>query len=98
MKLEKQDYEAIASMIVNNEGIEYSKDDEVLELDYEFEEYGYVEDDYHCGYMNGTGAWVCTGVDFSLNGYEVFTDDGEEGKCDLDERVLYKAVEAAAVG
>ena len=21
---------------------------------------GYTEDDYHCGYMNGTGAWVET--------------------------------------
>ena len=21
---------------------------------------GYIEDDYHCGYMNGTGAWIET--------------------------------------
>lgn len=38
---------------------------------------GYVEDDYHCGYMNGTGAWVETyrAASVDLTAYD---EDGNE--------------------
>lgn len=38
---------------------------------------GYVEDDYHCGYMNGTGAWVETyrAASVELTAYD---EDGNE--------------------
>ena len=47
---------------------------------------GYVEDDAHCGYMNGTGAWVETyrAASISLSA-TVFDDDGDVvGEYDID--------------
>lgn len=42
---------------------------------------GYVEDDYHCGYMNGTGAWIETyrAASVDLTAYD---DDGNEFELD----------------
>ena len=42
---------------------------------------GYVEDDYHCGYMNGTGAWIETyrAASVELTAYD---EDGNEYEID----------------
>lgn len=52
---------------------------------------GYVEDDFHCGYMNGTGAFVVTSVSVSLN-ISVYDENDEE--VDIDEYEIESAVEA----
>ncbi len=50
---------------------------------------GYVEDDFHCGYMNGTGAFVVTNVCVSLK-VEAFDKDGTP--VDIDEYELEEAI------
>ena len=52
---------------------------------------GYVEDDFHCGYMNGTGAFVVTSVSVSLS-ISVYDENDEE--VDIDEYEIESAVEA----
>ena len=52
---------------------------------------GYVEDDFHCGYMNGTGAFVVTSVSVSLN-ISVYDENDEE--IDFDEYELENAIES----
>lgn len=52
---------------------------------------GYVEDDFHCGYMNGTGAFVVTSVSASLN-ISVYDENDEE--VDIDESELESAIES----
>ena len=52
---------------------------------------GYVEDDFHCGYMNGTGAFVVTSVSVSLN-ISVYDENDEE--VDIDEYELENAIES----
>ena len=42
---------------------------------------GYTEDDYHCGYMNGTGAWVETHRDASVT-IKVIDEYGNEHQVD----------------
>ena len=43
---------------------------------------GYIEDDYHCGYMNGTGAYVETyrnaSIELTAQVYDEDTDNIEE--------------------
>lgn len=47
--------------------------------------YGYAEDDFHCGYGNGTGYNVTTSADISLSfGVKSFDDDGNEIESQLD--------------
>ena len=47
--------------------------------------YGYMEDDFHCGYMNGTGYNVTTSADIQLT-FDVTTydDDGNEVDNDIE--------------
>lgn len=52
---------------------------------------GYVEDDFHCGYDNGTGAFVVTSVSVSLN-ISVFDENDEE--VDIDEYEIESAIES----
>lgn len=52
---------------------------------------GYVEDDFHCGYMNGTGAFVVTSVSVSLN-ISVIDENDEE--VDVDEYEIESAIES----
>ena len=48
---------------------------------------GYVEDDYHCGYMNGTGAWVETyrAASVDLTAYD---EDGNEYEIDKESNTI----------
>lgn len=48
---------------------------------------GYVEDDYHCGYMNGTGAWVETyrAASVELTAYD---EDGNEYMIDNESNTI----------
>ena len=52
---------------------------------------GYVEDDYTCGYMNGTGAFVVTSVSVSLN-ISVYDENDEE--IEFDKYELENAIES----
>ena len=52
---------------------------------------GYVEDDYTCGYMNGTGAFVVTSVSVSLS-ISVIDENDEE--VDVDEYEIESAIES----
>ena len=56
---------------------------------------GYVEDDYHCGYMNGTGAWVETyrAASVDLTAYD---EDGNEYEIDKQSnKIIDKYLNAA---
>lgn len=45
---------------------------------------GYIEDDYHCGYQNGTGAYVETYRNASIElTATMYDEDGEEIECVL---------------
>lgn len=46
---------------------------------------GYVEDDYYCGYMNGTGAYVETYRNATVElTATIYDEDGDEIECVLD--------------
>ena len=90
MKLTNIDYESIANQIEVGKGIiEYEKDGETLYIDYEYEEDGYVEDDYY----NGTGAFVVTGRSLNIM-FESFNEDGEETENDFDQNEVLKLMAA----
>lgn len=48
---------------------------------------GYVEDDYHCGYMNGTGAWVETYRAASVE-LAAYDEDGNEYEIDNESNTI----------
>ena len=56
----------------------YEDDDFSIDIDGYCEIVGYVEDDNHCGYMNGTGAYVERYRDGSFN-YTAYLYDNEIG-------------------
>ena len=85
MKLNDNDYQNIADLIeVGEHNIEYEKDGEMLTIDYEYDTEGYVEDDAHCGYGNGTGAWVETGRYLFIHSAEAYDEDGNGTPCEVD--------------
>lgn len=45
---------------------------------------GYTEDDYHCGYMNGTGAWIETYRDADVHIITLTDQDGNEYAADRE--------------
>ena len=57
--------------------------------------YGYTEDDYHCGYENGTGAFITTSADVCLS-FDVTTcdDDGNETEdvVEIDEDAIIEYI------
>lgn len=56
---------------------------------------GYTEDDYHCGYMNGTGAWIETHREASV-GIKLTDEDGNEYGVDSDtENEIYNYLNVA---
>ena len=76
MKLTEKDYENIAAQIEEGgNSIEYEKDGETLFLECSFSIEGYIEDDYHCGYMNGTGAWIETERWLDIESAEVMDEE-----------------------
>lgn len=52
---------------------------------------GYTEDDYTCGYMNGTGAFVVTSVDVNL---KIQVYDENEIPVNIDENEICAAIES----
>lgn len=91
MILTDNDYEVLAAQIT--EGDNYAQLDsgnETLELRYSYEEDSYQEDDYHCGYENGTGAWVTTGINLYVMDASCYNEDGEKCEHDFDEYKLYQ--------
>lgn len=73
----------------------------VVEVKGKVKRFGYEEDDYNCGYGNGTGAFVTTDVLVSLN-FNVKTFD-EEGnlttqELNIDEEGIVKYLERELEG
>ena len=68
--------------------IDFEKDGETLSIEYSYDVDGYVEDDYY----NGTGAFVKTSVDFSIDSVECYNEDGEDTESNFDEDTLYRMV------
>ena len=97
MRLATSDYWSIAEQIEVGTGtIEFEKDGETLCIEYEAEEEGYVEDDSHCGYMNGTGAYVVTSRCLSISSADTYNEEGEDTENNFDEWELEKVWKAAA--
>ena len=89
MKVIGQDYWKMIDRIEVGYGIiEFEKEGETLCIEYEADEDGYVEDDYHCGYMNGTGGYVVTSRDLNIISVESYNVDGDETDNDFDEEKL----------
>ena len=78
MTLTREDYQNIYNLItVQGHGecqMEYEKENEVISIEYTYEEEGYVEDDYY----NGTGAWICTDRSLVVDSYQSYNEDGDE--------------------
>ena len=56
---------------------------------------GYIEDDYHCGYMNGTGAWIETNRAASVD-LTAYDEDGNEYEIDNESNnIIDKYLNAA---
>lgn len=69
--------------------MEYEKDGDMLRIEYEFEEDGYVEDDSVCGgYMTGTGAYVRVYARLTVKAVEAYNADGEEVFVNFCEKTL----------
>jgi len=97
MKLTKSDYQSILDQIEVGTGtIEFEKDGETLIIEYQAEEEGYVEDDFHCGYMNGTGAYIVTSRSLCVTSADSFDEDGEDTENDFSEDLLEKYYKQAA--
>lgn len=97
MKLTKSDYQSILDQIEVGTGtIEFEKDGETLIIEYEAEEEGYVEDDFHCGYMNGTGAYVVTSRSLYIASADSYDEEGEDTENDFSEDLLEKYYKQAA--
>lgn len=94
MKLTEKDYDKMYSKM-NPEGgyVEYEKDGETLCFDYDVETEGYDEDDYHCGYGNGTGAFVITSADVNIHDVDCYNEEGDDVDCDFDESKLEDRLE-----
>lgn len=89
MRLTSKDYQSIAKLIeVGRGSIEYTKDGEVLFIDYDYDEEGYVEDDY----LNGTGGYVVTGRSLIVEAAESYDSEGEATENDFCENQLCKMV------
>lgn len=89
MRLTSNDYRNIAEQIEVGSGtIEYAKDGETIFIEYTCEEEGYVEDDFHCGYMNGTGAFVVTDTFLTVDAAESYDGDGDATANDFCESKL----------
>lgn len=97
MKLTKSDYQSILDQIEVGTGtIEFEKDGETLIIEYQAEEEGYVEDDFHCGYMNGTGAYIVTSRSLCVTSADSFDEDGEDTENDFSEDLLEEYYKQAA--
>ena len=94
MKFTKSDYYEIVALM-NHEGgfVEYEKDGETLCFDYDVDVEGYTEDDFNCGYGNGTGAFIPTDATVSITNAVCCNSNGEEVNCDFDENKMIKMYE-----
>lgn len=82
MTLTKQDYQNTYNLMGLEPGkgyVEYEKEGETLCIYYDYEEEGYVEDDYY----NGTGAYVTTYQNLCIEKVESWNEDGDETENDF---------------
>ena len=101
IELSEDQREAIKSELQNirdesgNFNIDIELDDITVNVCGWIELDGYTEDDYHCGYMNGTGAWIETHREASVT-IKVIDEDGNEYTADRDtENEIYNYLNAA---
>jgi|WetSurMetagenome_2_1015567.scaffolds.fasta_scaffold219600_1 hypothetical protein len=92
MKLNKEDYNQLASMILDRgEETQYLfmyKDGEELDLDYIAEMFGYIDE---------TGVYIYTGIDLRIHRVRSFDMEcGEDTITTLDENELQKKIEQLA--
>ncbi len=92
MRLTEIDYQELAEQICEDEHVATIEGDEYLEVRYDYEEEGYREDDFHCGYGNGTGAWITTAIYLDIRSWSCTDENGEETECDFDEDRLYNCL------
>lgn len=89
MNLTENDYKNIAEQISEGKNnIEYEKDGEVLLIDCEYKVQGYVEDDYY----RGTGAFVKTARQLTIENTFCCSEDGREKPCIVNETLLEQLV------
>lgn len=94
MTLTLNDYYVMQSQMTTDGGsIEYEKDGNLLFFDYEVEVEGYTEDDYTCGYGNGTGAYICTDANVKISEVHCYNSEGEEIESNFDENKLARMFE-----
>lgn len=97
MTLTKSDYWSIAEQIEVGKGtIEFEKDGEIICIEYEADEEGYIEDDFLCGYMNGTGAYIVTSRSLYITSADSYNEEGGETENDFDGWELEKHYQQAA--
>lgn len=92
MRLTEIDYQELAEQIFEGAEVATIEGADYLEVHCDYEEEGYMEDDFHCGYGNGTGAWVTTAVYLDVRSWSCTDEDGEETDCDFDEDRLYDCI------
>lgn len=94
MRLSKNDYYEIEALMSHEGGfVEYEKDGETLCFDYDVDVEGYTEDDFNCGYGNGTGAFIPTGATVRISNVACYNAYGENVSCDFDENEMAKMYE-----
>lgn len=98
MKLTDSDYQELADQIYEGGQLACIDGDECLEVYYDYEEESYQENDFNCGYGNGTGAWVTTAVYLYVNNWSCTDEDGKETDCNFDECKLQEWLTALRVG
>lgn len=98
MNLTDNNYQELADQIHEGGELACIDGDECLEVYYDYEEESYQENDFNCGYGNGTGAWVTTAVNLCVNKWSCTDEDGNETDCDFDECKLQDYLTELRVG
>lgn len=98
MTLTDSDYQELADQIYEGGELSCIDGEECLEVYYDYEEESYQENDFNCGYGNGTGAWVTTAVNLCVNRWSCTDEDGNETDCDFDECKLQDCLTELRVG
>lgn len=98
MNLTDNDYQELAEQIYEGGELACIEGDEYLEVHYDYDEESYQENDFYCGYSNGTGAWVTTAVNLCVNRWSCTDEDGKETDCDFDECKLQDYLTELRVG
>lgn len=90
MKLTSNDYQNIASQIERGfHTIEFEKDGEILNIEYNYVLEGYQDRDYY----NGTGEYIVENQEFWATA-ESYNEDGDKTENDFNEDELFELIAA----